>query len=84
MTAVSVVIFPEANSSIVGVFLAVLLFVAKEQMRTQRSLKKKHEFYSSQFLVVDPVYINFAYPKICVFILQMNILMHEYLHYTVG
>ncbi len=78
------VIFPEVNSSMVGVFLALLLFLAKEQMRTQRSLKKKHEFYFSQFLVVDPVHMNFACPKIYVFVLQMNILMHEYLHYTAG
>ncbi len=77
-------IFSEANSSIVGVFLALLLFLAKEQMRTQRSLEKKHEFYSSQFLVVDPVHMNFVCPKICVFVLQINILMHEYLHCTVG
>ncbi len=43
----SVVLFSEANSSMVGVFLALLLFLAKEQMRTQRNLKKKHEFYCS-------------------------------------
>ncbi len=37
----------EANFSMVGVFLALLLFLAKEQMRIQSSLKKKHEFHCS-------------------------------------
>ncbi len=72
------------NSSMVDVFLALLLFWAKEQIKIQMSLKKKHEFHCSQFLVVDPVHMNFACPKICVFVLQMNILMYEYLHCTVG
>ncbi len=84
MTVVSIALFSEANSSMVGVFLALLLFLAKEQMRIQRSLKKKYKFYCSQFLVVGPIHINFACLKIYVFVLQMNILMHEYLHCTVG
>ena len=68
----------------VGIFLALLLFLAKEQMRIQRSLKKKREFYCSQFLVVNPVHINFVCLKIYIFVLQINILMFEYLHCTVG
>ncbi len=80
----SIVLFSEANCSMVGIFLALLLFLAKEQMRTQRSLKKKHEFYCSWFLVVGPIYMNFACPKLCVLVLQMNFLMHECLHCTVG
>ena len=84
VTAVSAVLFSEANSSVVGIFLTLLLFLPKEQMKTQRSLKKKHEFHYSQFLVVDPICINCAYLKIYVFVLQMNILMYEYLHCTVG
>ncbi len=71
----SIVLFSEANSNIVGIFLALLLFLAKEQMRIQRSLKKKYEFHCSWFLVVDPIHINFACPKICVFVLQMNFWM---------
>ncbi len=43
----SVVLFSEANSSMVGISHTLLLFLAKEQIRTQRSLKKKHEFYYS-------------------------------------
>ncbi len=67
VAAVSVVLFSEANSCIVGVFLALLLFLAKEQIRIQRSLKKKHKFYYSWFLVVNPIHMNFACPKLVYF-----------------
>ncbi len=80
----SVVLLSEANSGMVCIFLTLLLFLAEEQMRIQRSLKKKLEFYYSQFLVVNPIHMSFACPKIYVFALQINILIYEYLHYTVG
>ncbi len=46
--------------------------------------RRNYEFHCSQFLVVDPSGMNFACPKICVFVLQINIFMGECLHCTVG